>query len=582
MFAEFNNFKIKVRPEPFKTSQGIQYDATVCISFFDGNGKEKAYCELAYCEAEDIYKSIDKGEPVILDDCYIENFSLAEYRRSRGLAEKEPVTLNNFSARSAYFDARIASDFSNAVFAGEGTSFHGARFISGRTSFEQAVFTAGDKDFTDVVFRNGEVDFSNAFFNGGGIDFRGTRFFDGLKNFQYTDFGEGNVSFMDTQFGAGEVNFINTNFGTGRISFKGARFEDGKIDFQFARFGDGDISFERTEFGDGKTDFRKVEFGTGKINFNRASFGEGDVTFEASQLDDSRMTFKKTDFGDGNLFFEEVEYKTSELLFDNAQFGSGSIYFGKAWIKKLSMVSCHLDKYTDFRVSYCESMDLSDTIARDIIDFSSYEHKVEIGSLNLAGMRLVGQIYIDWHENQVKNIIHNQEGTSHHEKAEQFRILKENYGQIGNYKSEDLAYIQFKRHEQKADLISALAKSKWSAIWQLPLYGFKFLVIDRMGLYATSPARVIFSLLIIYFSFSLLHLVCPFFMDTAINCIEADTLFLDKLLNTLYYSLITFTTVGYGDCTPTGFLRAVAAIEGFVGPFMMSYFTVAFARKILR
>lgn len=582
MFAEFNNYKIKVRPVSYTTSQGNRFDATVCISFFDENNKEKAYYERAYCEAEDIYNRIEKGEAINLDECYIENFSLTVYRKSRELDDKAVVTLNDFSARSAFFDSRIATDFSFSIIRGDQVSFRGSRFINGRTNFHRATFSEGDKDFTEIIFRNGEVDFSNVVFNGGGVDFRDTRFFEGVKNFQYADFGDGNISFINTEFGCGEVNFINTHFGPGKTIFKGTVFESGKVDFQFAQFGEGDISFERTEFGNGKVDFRKVEFSSGKVNFNRAAFGDGDVTFEASQLDNSRMTFKKTAFGEGNLFFEEAEYKDSEVLFDHARFGSGSIYFGKAWIGKLSMVSCHLDHYVDFRLRFCESLDLSDTIARDIIDFSSYESEVEIGCLNLAGMRLIGQIYIDWQENNVKAIINKQEHTSHSEKAEQFRILKENYGQIGNYKSEDLAYIQFKRHEQKADLVKSLDKSGWNAIWQLPLYGFKFLVIDRMGLYATSPARVILSLLIIYIIFSLIHFVCPFFMDTAINCIAEESGLVSKFLNTLYYSLITFTTVGYGDCTPHGFLRSIAALEGFVGPFMMSYFTVAFARKILR
>ena len=53
-------------------------------------------------------------------------------------------------------------------------------------------------------------------------------------------------------------------------------------------------------------------------------------------------------------------------------------------------------------------------------------------------------------------------------------------------------------------------------------------------------------------------------------------------LNSLYYSAITFFTVGYGDYFAVGWLKGVAALEGFCGVFLMSYFTVAFVRKILR
>jgi hypothetical protein len=49
-----------------------------------------------------------------------------------------------------------------------------------------------------------------------------------------------------------------------------------------------------------------------------------------------------------------------------------------------------------------------------------------------------------------------------------------------------------------------------------------------------------------------------------------------------YFSLITFATVGYGDITPTGIAKLLAATEGFFGVFMMSAFAVTFARKLLR
>ncbi|MCF8224824.1 MAG: hypothetical protein K9J30_02980 [Bacteroidales bacterium] len=582
MLVDFTYFKIKLRPVPFTTGAGKKFETTTCISFFDDSNKELAYHELAFCDAEDIYKAIEAGDDINLDECYIENFSLSLFRKSRKLKGETEITLNNFSARGTFFDSKIATDFSLAHFKGEEISFKNSRFIHGTTSFHKSHFEGNGKDFSNVIFKNGEVDFSNALFYPGNVTFKNSVFFDGIKNFQYTEFDSGNVEFSYTRFNKGDVNFINTNFGTGNTSFKGAQFGAGKIEFQFARFGDGDISFERTEFGDGKVDFRKVEFGTGKINFNRALFGNGDVTFEESELHESRITFKKTNFSVGDIHFEEANYKTSEVLLENAQFDDCNLFFSKSSFKKLSLISCHLDQYVDLRVLYCEYLDLSDTITRDIVDFSSYDHNVEIHCLNLAGMRLLGQIYIDWNENRVKEIISRQQTTTHAEKSEQFRILKENYGRIGNYKSEDLAYIQFKRNEQKADLEKALKKSKLSALWQLPLFGFKFLVIDRMGLYATSPLRVITSLILIYFTFSIIHFACPFLMNTSISCIPTDGTFYEKILNTFYYSLITFTTVGYGDCVPTGFLRSIAAIEGFIGPFMMSYFTVAFARKVLR
>jgi hypothetical protein len=50
----------------------------------------------------------------------------------------------------------------------------------------------------------------------------------------------------------------------------------------------------------------------------------------------------------------------------------------------------------------------------------------------------------------------------------------------------------------------------------------------------------------------------------------------------MYYSAITFFTIGYGDYFGGGIIKLLAVLEGFSGVFLMSYFTVAFVRKILR
>ena len=49
-----------------------------------------------------------------------------------------------------------------------------------------------------------------------------------------------------------------------------------------------------------------------------------------------------------------------------------------------------------------------------------------------------------------------------------------------------------------------------------------------------------------------------------------------------YFSVVTFTTIGYGDYAPLGTLRGVTSLEGFLGLFLMAVFTVSFARKFIR
>ncbi len=56
----------------------------------------------------------------------------------------------------------------------------------------------------------------------------------------------------------------------------------------------------------------------------------------------------------------------------------------------------------------------------------------------------------------------------------------------------------------------------------------------------------------------------------------------DGNFNALYFSVITFTTIGYGDYAPLSWLRIPAGLEGLTGLVLMSVFTVSFARKLIR
>jgi hypothetical protein len=53
-------------------------------------------------------------------------------------------------------------------------------------------------------------------------------------------------------------------------------------------------------------------------------------------------------------------------------------------------------------------------------------------------------------------------------------------------------------------------------------------------------------------------------------------------LTAVYYSVITFATVGYGDWHPVGWARFFAAAEALCGVTLMSAFTVVLVRKIIR
>ena len=89
MIADFFNYKIEKKPAGFGSASGVECESTACISFHDEKGKELAYFERGYCEAEKIFEKIDKEEEIDLDECFIENFSMEAYRKSRGLGRED-------------------------------------------------------------------------------------------------------------------------------------------------------------------------------------------------------------------------------------------------------------------------------------------------------------------------------------------------------------------------------------------------------------------------------------------------------------------------------------------------------------
>ncbi len=580
MIPGHSSFKAEIKKLKFETEAGIRFPCTALIQF-KVEGRIKPVLELmGYIDEEEIYKAIDRGDPLNLDNCYIEKFSLRDYRLTRNLGARDEIVLKEFTARNSLFGGHASLDLSHAVFEGEEFSLESAWISRGDIIFESARFKTGTTSFHDTRFPGGYFNFKNVAFESASVTFKNCRFGDGEKDFQYASFGQGDLSFINADFSNGNINFINTDFGGGNTSFKVARFGEGRVDFHFATFRDGNVSFERTEFGNGKVDFRTVEFGTGRVNFNRSVFGDGEVSFDECEMDAGKLSFKRASFGTGSVSFEEVMFEHIDVTFERTSFGAGKISFYKSWFNSLSLSFCHLDGFVDLRVNQCHSIDLSSTIVRDIIDFNPHEFIARVQVISLAGMRLIGRIYVDWKRNSLKRLIYAQEKSSYRVKAEQFRILKENFKNLGHYNDEDFAYVEFKRNESRADLAESLEKSRLNGIFQYPLYWFKLGLFDKAGLYATSPFRVLITMISFFVLFSLVDYLL--ILHTSADIVSAVDDQLSAMSRSFYHSAITFLTIGYGDHYPFGSIRWVSSLEGFFGLFLMSYFTVAFVRKVLR
>lgn len=120
-------------------------------------------------------------------------------------------------------------------------------------------------------------------------------------------------------------------------------------------------------------------------------------------------------------------------------------------------------------------------------------------------------------------------------------------------------------------------------LWSWPRFFAK--MVDIFCGYGEAPIRVI--------SFSVLFiLICSVFyfflhINTGGHSIGYDPMVspYENLLafgNCFYFSVVTFTTLGYGDLSPQGWARPVAAFEAFCGSFTLALFVVVFVKKMTR
>jgi hypothetical protein len=582
MVTGYSNYHVEIRNVKFIADDGRTCPRTAMVSFHDEAGEEIDSELFGVVDINQIYASIKEGGDLNLDNFYIHEFSLSSFRRINGLEKKELVAIKGFSAKNAFFEAKICTDFTYSSFASGEISFDGSHFAKGKVLFSGSVFGDGNVILSNTLFRDGNVEFTGCVFGDGDFMFKNAIIKDGVKDFQDIQFGNGEVSFANTEFNNGELLFINTRFNNGRFNFKVTRISGGKVDFHYSVFGDCEIMFERTEFGNSRVDFRTVDFGSGRINFNRSIFGNGEVNFEGASCKAGKIQFKKAEMGFGPKNFNLMEMGDTDISFERTEFGDGDVSFYSSSFRSMSLKSCHLDHYVDLRLSSAELLDISDTIVRDIIDLEPYDFPVKIRTLDMSGMRLLGKLYIDWRHNKCNAAIQNQDGTTLRQKAEQFRILKENFSGTGKYEDEDEAYIMFKRFEAKSWLTEQHEKGGIAKIVSHIPNSFQWLVFDKIGLYATSPGRVLFSVVVFWFTFGTLYFLIDLSgLGKTVSAVNNPDK-LSTLLQSFYHSAITFFTIGYGDVYPVGLSRILSGLEGFMGVFMMSYFTVAFVRKVLR
>jgi hypothetical protein len=224
-------------------------------------------------------------------------------------------------------------------------------------------------------------------------------------------------------------------------------------------------------------------------------------------------------------------------------------------------------------------------------------------------------------KDQIENHILQEKKKKYYEAQEIYLLLKNNFHSIGQYKDESWAFIKERDMERLSYSFNAFTKSieskeekskkkvhkeKKSKVisyfnWMKTKEFGKWLWSCFCNLiygYGEKPQNVVFSaiIIILLFSvfFSLLGINSPEIIEMKSPTVQeifngnSEIISKGNLINKatnnyidcVYFSAITFTTLGYGDFRPLeGWGRILAGSEAFIGAFMMALFVYTFARR---
>lgn len=288
----------------------FEYDLAIHATEFTGevDGFEARFDRDADFTGTTFAAPVTMDEATFADDT---SFDDATFEQTASFRAAAFTGVSNELDDNASFDGAVfetTATFQQATFGF--TSFEGVTF-RGRATFEEVRFD-GDAVFANSTFHD-EVDFDEARF-GEDVTFAGD-VFEGTAVFRGATFEGGARTLQD------DARFVDATF-QGDVNFRDAQFR--YVNFERAAF-DEHAMFEETRFN-ADADFKEATF-VGEADFDEARF-DGDVDFSRARFERPAV-FRGAIFEgeaehlEKNAVFEDVHF-VSEVDFDNAAFTSAN------------------------------------------------------------------------------------------------------------------------------------------------------------------------------------------------------------------------------------------------------------------
>ena len=432
-------------------------------------------------------------------------------------------------------------NFHGFYFPPDSSYFSDQNFLK-NINFRNVIFS-GISDFSFTTF-SGEANFIGATFS------RDAKFyyvlFSGIADFSFTTFSR-DAKFCSVIFSR-DAYFETAKF-SGEAEFRGAKFS-GEADFERAKFS-GEAEFRGAKFS-GEADFKEAKF-SGEADFEIAKF-PGEANFMYAKFD-------------GKFVFIPTESET--IIFKNTYF-SDNVRI-KADLSKCSFMNSNIE-----RVDMTDSIWIRDD-DKPKKSLSAFYERIR-NKVGLSKTSIIiwedcrGELSCNWKE---------LEGI--------YRRLKQSHQKFGDYSTAGKFYYQEMecQIEQLNFGLSKIIKKifKWSCG-----YGEKPENVIVVSLFLIFVSAFLYLFGGIEFVGSNVLKVPPNVIDYNLSLnvfgirwvMSNIDLIYEDLKLCLYTSVITFTTLGYGDVHPIGFSRFVASVEAGFGIIMTALFIFVFTRKMLR
>ncbi|MBX4272101.1 potassium channel family protein [Clostridium estertheticum] len=393
----------------------------------------------------------------------------------------------------------------------------------------------------------------------------GTIDFINLSMDENSQFEFNNCKFINT-----ELNFRNFIMENGHFTIADCKFSNSLIQFE-AKITNSNVFIINNSFVESRFYINDSYFTNAAIKISGDFKYSLDIFLQTVYSNNSYLDFKINNISmrDKNTFeFEDINFEGGKLNFEYSNLYNTHLIFKR----------CKLNTFLNISVDECKGVSFNNsTINSGIIKIDVKNGCEELSVLELLN---VGVIDIDWDKNNVYDAIVNRNSKSYYDLAKQFLILKDSYNKLGYYEYEDKSYIIYKRYQLKAEYIEGTKNiSTKKRIFNFIQYHLKRIFIDFFSEFGMNPKRIVLLMLVIIGLYSLIYSFLPiaYFAGLATDCNNFS-----KIYNSMYFSGITFLTIGYGDIHPLNIAKAIAVSEGFFGVLSMSYFVVTFSRKIIR